>query len=134
MTSWLNINSPSKRARDVLGKNWALGIGVGFENDMPIKGMVSTVSDAMDEVAKLTPELDVNMGVDALRTGTLSSARASEQSDTEREIIEKLEGVMTALQALGNTSIVLNNGVLVGQLAPEIDRKLGALASRKMRG
>ena len=41
--SWLGIASPSKKARDVIGRNWALGIGEGFEQNMPETEMVATV-------------------------------------------------------------------------------------------
>lgn len=50
MKNWLGIASPSKKARDILGKNWALGIGKGFEENMPVDDMVDAVDDAFNEV------------------------------------------------------------------------------------
>ena len=35
MTSWLDMHSPSKKARDFIGKNWIKGIGIGFEDETP---------------------------------------------------------------------------------------------------
>ena len=47
---FLGIASPSKKARDLIGKNFALGIGVGFQKNMPIKQMVDSVEDAFDQI------------------------------------------------------------------------------------
>ena len=50
MTGWLDIHSPSKKAEKVIGKNWALGIGVGFEKNMPVGDMVGNVNTAMSKI------------------------------------------------------------------------------------
>ena len=54
MTGWLGISSPSKKARDELGKYWAQGIGVGFSANMPVSSMVDAVSDAFAAVGDAT--------------------------------------------------------------------------------
>lgn len=43
----LNINSPSKYMADLIGKNMALGIGVGFEDNMPETDMSNAVLDTV---------------------------------------------------------------------------------------
>lgn len=57
MTSWLDINSPSRKARDQIGKMWARGIGIGFEQGMPVDDMVGVVEGAFDEVGDIEPPL-----------------------------------------------------------------------------
>lgn len=59
LTGWLDIHSPSRKAKNIIGKNWALGIGLGFEDNMPIDEMQSTVKDAFGRIAELTPEIPV---------------------------------------------------------------------------
>ena len=53
----LNINSPSKYMADLIGKNMALGIGVGFEDNMPEADMSNAV---LDTVASLDTSLGGN--------------------------------------------------------------------------
>ena len=53
----LNINSPSKYMADLIGKNMALGIGVGFEDNMPETDMSNAV---LDTVASLDTSLGGN--------------------------------------------------------------------------
>lgn len=49
---FLGIRSPSKVMRDQVGKWMSIGLGEGFEDNMPIDEMVSTVKDAVKEVSK----------------------------------------------------------------------------------
>lgn len=56
MLGWLGIHSPSKKAEKVIGKNWAEGIGLGFERNMPVDEMVGAVEDAFNEVNDIEPE------------------------------------------------------------------------------
>lgn len=57
MLSWLGIASPSKKARDQIGKMWSKGIGIGFELGMPVKDMVGTIEDAFSEIEGVEPPL-----------------------------------------------------------------------------
>ena len=46
--NFLDINSPSRLFRDVIGKNMALGMAIGFDEDIPAKA----VEDGLDHVMK----------------------------------------------------------------------------------
>ena len=52
MTNWLGIHSPSRKARDIIGKNWALGVGLGFEQNIPTEDMLGSVRDSFNEISK----------------------------------------------------------------------------------
>lgn len=90
MTGWLDIHSPSKKAEKVIGKNWALGIGVGFEKNMPIGDMVGNVNTAMSKIhssvsaleggANITKRTDSN----PVRCGSPSSGPSFEGIDYNR--------------------------------------------------
>lgn len=77
MTSWLDINSPSRKARDQIGKMWARGIGIGFKQGMPVDDMVGAVEGAFDEVGDIEPPLfdtDGGMMVDKMTFETGSDS------------------------------------------------------------
>lgn len=48
--NFLGIHSPSRVFRDEVGKNMALGIGVGFEENMPVKDMNQELKDAVKKI------------------------------------------------------------------------------------
>lgn len=49
---WLGIHSPSRRMRDEVGKYMALGMGVGFEQNIPTEEMTAGLSDSMKEIQR----------------------------------------------------------------------------------
>lgn len=64
---FLGIASPSKKARDVIGKNWALGIGEGFKKYMPVDQMINSVASAFNEIEDIEqPELDYGFNNDMI--------------------------------------------------------------------
>lgn len=48
----LGIHSPSKRMRDEVGKYMALGMGIGFEKNIPVDDMSEGMSDAIVQMQK----------------------------------------------------------------------------------
>lgn len=50
--SFLGIHSPSRVFRDQVGKMMALGVGVGFEKNVPVKSMNAGLKRAVDNVKK----------------------------------------------------------------------------------
>lgn len=57
MKSALGIHSPSTVFRDVIGKNMALGIGVGFEKEM--SNVSSDINKSMENVI---PDINTTLG------------------------------------------------------------------------
>jgi len=64
--SFLNINSPSRVTRDVLGKPWGEGVAVGILSQR--KSIVSAATDAIDP--KGIPIPSAGAGADGARSGT----------------------------------------------------------------
>ena len=58
--NFLGIKSPSRRFRDEVGKMMALGVGVGFEDNLPEEEIESSLDDAIKRanrrVMKVTAE------------------------------------------------------------------------------
>lgn len=69
MKSELGIHSPSTVFRDVIGKNMALGIGVGFEKEMSnvssdinksMKNVIPDINTTLGDMFDLSPTLNNN--------------------------------------------------------------------------
>lgn len=97
LIGWLDIHSPSRKAKNIIGKNWALGIGIGFEDSMPVDEMESTVKDAFGRIAELTPEIPVVYDTtsingtetgSAIRGGTITVNVYPSEGMDERELAD----------------------------------------------
>lgn len=95
--SILKIHSPSRVFRDEVGKMMALGLGIGFEHNIPVKLMTSGVSDAVSGItsASMYSVADAGVGLSGVTThmiedvslnyatGIVSSNTASNGMDTD---------------------------------------------------
>ncbi len=93
----LKIHSPSRVFRDEVGKMMALGLGIGFEHNIPLKLMTSGVSDAVSGItsASMYSVADAGVGLSGVTThmiedvslnyatGIASSNTASNGMDTD---------------------------------------------------
>lgn len=121
--SWLGIASPSKKARDIIGKNWALGIGVGFEDNMPEDDMISGVESAMKDMQNALATNPFDVPVTATVEG--SSSR-NNGGDINAALYELLAQYLPQLSA--DRNIYFNDGTWAGRLAPTINEELGRIA------
>ena len=113
---WLGIASPSRKARDFIGKNWAAGIGIGFEDEMPSteKNMTATTRRTMDALTG------------AIANPQLSLGRQFSGSGSE-DIISAIESLR---QAIASMQIVMDSGDVVGAIQELINGALGQEARR----
>ncbi len=130
----LGINSPSRVFMGI-GDNMALGLGEGFENEMSTveKRMEKALPTDLDLSSSLSVLPDISGAEAALRNAVTSADMRTGGAFGHPfgEIIVRLDAVTTILSGILNLSdkqIVLNNGVLVGELAPEMETALGNLA------
>lgn len=120
--SFFGIKSPSKVMADEVGKYLPSGIAVGIEaNTKPI-------TSAMRDLSELT--------VDSFDTDFTTSGQFNMSNETS--LSSKLDTMIALLNSVLNTTpqyqIVMDNGVLVGELAPTMDKKLGEMADTQRRG
>lgn len=126
--SFFGINSPSKLFKDQIGKNLALGIGLGFSDEMDdvSKAMQDAIPTALDG-----PGIDVNAGFNT----AISNAGAAVSLADIGFKLDGIAAIMTemfpALVSAFNIKVVLDDGTLVGRLAPEIDKNLGLLQRQR---
>lgn len=121
--SWLGIASPSKKARDIIGKNWALGIGVGFEDNMPEDDMISGVESTMKSMhdALEADSFDIPVTATVSRNGSRRNG-----GDMTTALYELLAQYLPQISA--DRNIYFNDGTWAGRLAPTINEELGRIA------
>ena len=127
---------------------------VGILDMKPFKGLWDKDPIEIPEIPKLelakggvvdkaTPAIFGEDGAEAvvpLERNTQWIQRVAEQLNGSMNqnavdmILAKLDALLKAISQLAGLQIVLDNGVLVGELAPNIDSQLGILANYKERG
>jgi phage-related protein len=127
IAGFLGIHSPSTVFRDQIGKNMALGIGVGFEDGM--EGVAKDMQDAIPTSLD-SPDLDINAGIHAALDGAGAAVSIADIGFKLDGIAGLMAQMFPALLEALNVKVVLNDGTLVGRLAPEIDRSLALLRKR----
>ena len=118
MTGWLGIKSPSKKAKRVIGRNWALGIGEGFEENMPEDEMIGSVESTMKNMQN------------ALTMEPLGIPVTSANENNGGNMMAALYGLLAQYlpQISADKDIYFNDGVWAGRLAPTINEELGRIA------
>ena len=108
--SKLGIHSPSRVFRDQVGKNMALGIGVGFEDNIPYKDMEKQANKMVSRIQRAT--IGVTASTSPTASGYVASSSATRSSDNNEllyavdrlsrlanrqlEIINKIDSVETS--------------------------------------
>lgn len=123
VTGWLHISSPSKKARDVIGKNWALGIGVGFEEGMPEDDMLAAQQSAFEKLRKAQEGYEFP----AIESTITSTGGAS---GTER-MMQELFGLLSRyLPNMAKSQVYLypSKRAYVADIAGDMNDALGEMA------
>ena len=108
---FLGIHSPSRVFAD-MGKNMALGIGEGWDNQY-------------DSIKK-DIEGGMNFTASVSSTGNVPYAIAQSPAQAQNYVLDALKNI--------NFSIYLDGKTLVGKLAPTIDEQMGTLHIARARG
>lgn len=108
---FLGIHSPSRVFAD-MGKNMALGIGEGWDNQY-------------DSIKK-DIEGGMNFTASVSSTGNVPYAIAQSPEQAQNYVLDALKNI--------NFSIYLDGKTLVGKLAPTIDEQMGTLHIARARG
>ena len=106
---WLGIASPSKKARDMIGANWAAGIGIGFEEEMP--------EAERDMTAVTRRTMDVLSGT---LTGPQAALTAAGKTYDIDDILSAIESLKQAIMAM---QIVMDTGEIVGLINEILGRE-----------
>ncbi|MEM5125608.1 phage tail protein, partial [Enterococcus faecium] len=123
---FFGIHSPSTLFRDEIGKYMAQGIGVGFDKEMT--GVSKTMQKAIPTKLYM-PSFDIDTDIHAAVDSTFSMLDLGAKVDALTNITSEM--LPTLLKAM-DIKVVLNDGTLVGKLAPEIDKSLATLNRRRV--
>ena len=112
----LRIGSPSKLFRDEVGKWIPAGIAVGIEGN----------TDVLDDSMKT-----MQTALDPRQLDVASSYAVNYDTTSGNDSVLAL--LREYLPQLANMQMVTDTGVMVGALAPKMDRELGRMASMRSR-
>lgn len=131
----LGIHSPSRRMRDEVGKYMALGMGIGFEKNIPVDDMQKSLDDplkkikgtALDVIMKPAKSVEQVTYEDRISTAPLANI---EQNDFDYERIgnEIKRGTKEALEGMG---VYLDKKTVGKIITPEVNDNLGKIGRRK---
>ena len=83
---FLGIKSPSRRFRDEVGKMMALGMGIGFEDNIPTEDMQDSINNSVKKINKSVGTMDTVGSMEKVKTITTASD-SSGNDNTSKEII-----------------------------------------------
>lgn len=131
----LGIHSPSRVMRDEVGKMMALGMGIGFEKNIPVDDMQKSLNDPLKKIKRTA--LDVTMKPiksveqvtyeNKINTTPLTSG---EQKDFDYERIgnEIKRGTKEAMEGMG---IYLNEEKVGEVITPSVNNNMGIIERRR---
>ena len=126
--NFFGINSPSRVFRDMVGKNMALGMGIGFEKNVPTDEMEASLQDSVERMRNTTKKIT---SAPMNTTGQIISKdpQTGSSSDSPEFDYERM-GKETA-KAIEGMGVYLDKKPAGKILAPVIDDELGRINRRK---
>lgn len=123
LVGWLDIRSPSHKAEKVIGKNWALGIGTGFEKNMPEDEMLDAQKSVFDKLREGQDDFDFP----DIEGGGMFAGGG--MNNNENGLLGRTYALLVRyLPALANMKVTLNGDTVIGELIEGINEELGAIA------
>lgn len=126
----LGIHSPSTLFRDMIGKNMALGMGIGFEKNVPTDEMEASLRDSVERMQHTTKKIT---SAPVNTTGQIVSRSNAPKTDPSPEYPEfdyERMGQETA-KAMEGMGVYLDKKPAGRILAPVINDELGRIDRRK---
>lgn len=103
---FLGINSPSRLFRDKVGKYMALGMGIGFERNIPTNEMTGQLSDVISSMKK---KADVVTRRTPITTGSAIRSVTNHYTGTNIDYKKIEEAQERAMNKANKKPVVLNN-------------------------
>lgn len=139
---WLGIHSPSRRARDEIGKNMIAGIGEGVEEETP--NLEQTSEKSVRSAVKAMKGVNASEFVSNIQQGTYSAADAAsetwgsslgkDKSETPEPAPDNFDyGRMgeEMKKAIDGTAVVMDGRVVGKTVTPYVNDEMGKIDGRK---
>ena len=128
--NFFGINSPSRVFRDMVGKNMALGMGIGFEKNVPTDEMEASLQDSVERMRNTTKKItSAPMNTTGQIISKPKDPQTGSSSDSPEFDYERM-GRETA-KAMEGMGVYLDKKPAGKILAPVIDDELGRINRRK---
>ena len=128
--NFFGINSPSRVFRDMVGKNMALGMGIGFEKNVPTDEMEASLQDSVERMRNTTKKITSTPVNTTGHIISKSKDSKTPQSPEYPEFDYERMGRETA-KAMEGMGVYLDKKPAGKILAPVIDDELGRINRRK---
>lgn len=116
---WLGIHSPSRRMRDEVGKYMALGVGVGFEKNIPVEDMQDSIGYAVNSMRKSVGAVTSSGSVGTTNETTWHTGKSIVNDNTELiKHIDKLAN--RPIQVVSK----LNGRIVAKEIAVQVDEEI----------
>lgn len=83
----LGIHSPSRLFRDKIGKMMALGMGIGFEKNIPVDDMQKSLSNPLKKIKRTALDVTMNTPSGVNRAAASESVHGNPSTDDDTPII-----------------------------------------------
>lgn len=145
--NFFGIHSPSRVFRDQVGKMLMRGVSVGVEENDPssdvLDVMGNVVNKAREAVNNVSLPINAYGNVELVPSSSDLIVKAEDEDDTstitvvtnliEFEFSRLMSMLSEYFPQFANTQLVMDSGVLVGEIAPVMDDALGAVTTRRGR-
>ena len=125
---FLGINSPSRLFRDKVGKYMALGMGVGFEQNVPTDDMTDSISGAIGQMQRKVSSITTRPTASTVYPFRPSKDNTAAGSPDPIDYDRLGEATAKAIEGMG----VYMDSKPVGKLvSPTVNDELGKIERRK---
>lgn len=126
---FLGINSPSRLFRDEVGKYMALGMGVGFEKNVPTGDMTQSISGAIGQMQRKVSSITMRPAIATVYPFDPGPGKGSPGGNLQPFDYDRMgEATAKAMEGMG----VYMDSKPVGKLVtPTVNEELGKLDRRK---
>lgn len=126
---FLGINSPSRLFRDEVGKYMALGMGVGFEKNVPTGDMTQSISGAIGQMQRKVSSITMRPAIATVYPFDPGPGKGSPAGNLQPFDYDRMgEATAKAMEGMG----IYMDGKPVGKvITPIVNEELGKLDRRK---
>ena len=119
---WLGIASPSKLMRDQVGKYMALGMGVGFEKNIPVGDMNAGLADSIQQMQRKMQIITQKPVVTTAQAAPALAGRGGEDYQPQPIDYDRLAD--TLAEVLDGTAVNMDGDKVGDLITPRVSRNV----------
>lgn len=119
---WLGIASPSKLMRDQVGKYMALGMGVGFEKNLPVDDMNAGLADSIQQMQRKMQIITQKPVVTTAQAAPAPAGRGGEDYQPQPIDYDRLAD--TLAEVLDGTAVNMDGDKVGDLITPRVSRNV----------